>query len=230
MDKTPGQDDQSKANINTATEGRLRKHLEERLVNSDLLSQRQAGRHRFSPDLSYGRHFSPPFSDSKPAAVMILLEKREHQWSIPLTVRPQHLPDHPGQISFPGGRIEGEELAEQAAIREFEEELGVAFSGDILGELQALFVYNSNYAVRPFVAIRSSENPSISYDPCVHEVERLIHLPITTLTDVSCHPLKGFQRGRVNWKARVIQYRKDQVWGATAIMLGELAACLEGLG
>lgn len=230
MDKALRQDDQSQANINTLTEGRLRQHLEERLLDSGALSQRQAGRHRFSPDLSYGRHFAPPFSDSKPAAVMIFLEKREHQWSIPLTVRPQHLPDHPGQISFPGGRIEGEESAKQAACREFEEELGVAFKGEILGELQALFVYNSNYAVRPFVAIRSSENPSISYDPCAHEVERLIHLPITTLTDVGCHPIREFQRGSVSWKARVIQHQQDHVWGATAIMLGELAACLEGLG
>ncbi len=57
-------------------------------------SQRHAGRSRFSPSLAYGRHFCPPLPTAKAAAVMMLIQPYEGQWAIPLTVRPNHLPDH----------------------------------------------------------------------------------------------------------------------------------------
>lgn len=202
----------------------LKDSLTQNLLDPNLLASRDQMRSLFSPALSYGRHFGPPSADVRQAAVMIRLEPRDGLWTIPLTVRPDYLQDHPGQISLPGGRLEGRESHEQAAKREFEEELGVPeFCGDVIGELRPLFVFNSNYFVRPFVSLtRTSE----SYQPCQREVARLIHLPVSSLLNPSNHIASGFSRGQVTWQARAIQHQDDLIWGATAILLGELAALL----
>jgi 8-oxo-dGTP pyrophosphatase MutT (NUDIX family) len=206
----------------------LKEVVQRRLADVSLLAKRQQLRSLFSPSLSYGRHFGPPWPTSRPAAVMILMEPREGQWCIPLTVRPQTLQDHPGQISFPGGRLEAGETHQQAAEREFGEELGVApFPGDICGELQPLFVYNSNYHVHPFVAICDR---ALDYRPCPVEVDRVIHLPLASLTDPTKRESLSSRRGLASWISPSIRHEEDRIWGATAIMLGELAALLEDLG
>ena len=204
----------------------IKSRLSARISDESITGERQSKRRHFAPDLAYGRHFAPPIPSSKPAAVLILIEPREGQWTIPLTVRPQHLPDHPGQISFPGGRLEPGETALEAAHREFEEELGKPFAGAILGELSPLFVFNSNYAVRPFVAISST---TADYEPCPNEVARIVHLPVSTLLAEKHHPVAEFERGSVRWNSRTISHQGDQIWGATAVMLGELAAIVKNV-
>ena len=189
-------------------------------------SERRRARSWFSPALAYGRHTGPPIPSAKPAAVLIVLEPREGGWTIPLTVRPQHLPDHPGQISLPGGRLESGETHRQAALREFHEEMGAEFEGRLAGSLQPVYVFNSNYHVRPFVGIAAAAG---RYSPCSYEVERIVHLPVRSVLDPSYHRMAGFSRGPVNWSARVIACGDDQIWGATAVMLGELSALLSGL-
>ena len=194
------------------------------------LKRRHAGRMRFSPSLSYGRHFGPPAPTAKQAAVMIMLEASELGWTIPLTERPKHLPDHPGQISLPGGRVEEGESHLDAACREFAEELGTAtFPGEIVGELQSIYVYNSDYVVRPFVAVC---NQKLAYAPCEREVERVIHLPIEHLLDDSRLTQHEFRRGKASWHSSTIHCDDALIWGATAIILGEFAriyqSCLPG--
>jgi 8-oxo-dGTP pyrophosphatase MutT (NUDIX family) len=148
------------------------------------------------------------------------------QATIPLTVRPTHLPDHPGQISFPGGRVESGESDLQAATREFEEELGVKpFPGRVIGQLQPIWVYNSDYILTPFVSVFSGP---IQYHPCEHEVARLIHFPVTELLSSTTH-VSRISRGSVSWDTNVFRYGDDNVWGATGIVLGELAAILRTL-
>ncbi len=199
--------------------------LERQLERTDLHSARQASRCAFSPELSYGRHFGPPRPTTKAAAVMILMEPNgQTGYSIPLTVRPMHLPDHPGQVSLPGGRLEGNETYQQAAEREFCEELGTSeFPGRVAGELKPLYVYNSDYWVRVFVAVCNA--PQL-YTPCDYEVESVLRLPIEALVQAEQNVRQQFSRGKVSWRARVIRIGPTAIWGATAIMLGELAALL----
>ncbi len=205
----------------------------ERLVQGQLfVTERQAARARLCPDMSYGRHFAPPGPTAKPAAVMILLEQPRHgaDWRdchVPLTVRPLYLSDHPGQISLPGGRLEQGETYQEAAEREFLEEMGIAsFPGKIIGSLLSMWVFNSNYCLTPFLAVHTG---NIEYSPCVREVSRLIRLPVTELLKVGSPLTSRFGRGKVNWKAGVFQYEQDYIWGATAMILAELAAVLQML-
>ncbi len=189
-------------------------------------SERRKARSHFSPALAYGRHTGPPIPSAKPAAVLIVLEPGETGWTIPLTVRPRHLPDHPGQISLPGGRLESGETHRQAALREFREEMGTEFEGKVAGSLQPAYVFNSNYYVRPFVGIASAAQ---NYSPCSYEVERIVQLPVSSLLDTRHHHTATFSRGPIQWSARVISCANDQIWGATAVMLGELSALLKAL-
>lgn len=199
--------------------------LRNQLSSDQGLLHRHMGRKRFSPSLSYGRHFGPPAPTAKQAAVMVMLEVSESGWTIPLTERPKHLPDHPGQISLPGGRVEVGESHFEAACREFSEELGTtAFPGEYVGELQSIYVYNSDYFVRPFVAVC---NQRISYVPCEREVERVIHLPIEHLLDDNRLSQQEFRRGKASWYSNTIHYDDALIWGATAIILGEFASICE---
>lgn len=187
---------------------------------------REASRRRFSPELSYGRHFGPPLPTARLAAVMILLQPYEDTWAIPLTVRPNHLPDHPGQVCLPGGRLEPGETTQQAAEREFCEELGLErFPGHTVGTLQNIYVYNSDFYLTPLVAV-TDRVPHYVGNPS--EVESIVYLPIDHLSDINRHVVRGHARGSVSWTALGIECDSIHIWGATAIVLGELAALLNG--
>ena len=202
----------------------LRTTLQLALASSELLAGRQRARAAYSPELAYGRHFGPPALSARQAAVLVMLERRAGQWVIPVTVRPDHLPDHPGQISLPGGRLEAGESHQQAAEREFCEELGCTVEPDeILGELSPLYVYHSDYLVRPFVAI--SRTP-YEYQPCPREVSRVLHLPLDALCSSSPIATREFTRGLAAWSAPVIHSGDALIWGATAIILAELIPLL----
>ena len=199
----------------------LATQLRKQLSNNSDLKFRNIGRMRFSPSLSYGRHFGPPAPTAKQAAVLIMLEPSESGWTIPLTERPKHLPDHPGQISLPGGRVEEGENHWDAACREFVEELGTTpFPGNFVGELQSIYVYNSDYFVRPFLAVCDQR---LAYAPCEREVERVIHLPVDHLLDDSRLTRQEFRRGKASWESSTIHCDDALIWGATAIILGEFA-------
>ncbi|MEM8733049.1 MAG: CoA pyrophosphatase [Planctomycetota bacterium] len=199
-------------------------HLRDALESTTSGLGRRAGRSYFSPKLSYGRHDGPARPTTKPAAVMILVEPSQSGWRIPLTVRPNHLPDHPGQISFPGGRIEHNETPLEAANREFQEELGTPMRGQIVGCLSPIYVFNSDYLVTPFVALADSEH---QYQPCEFEVAEVVSLPIRHLTDPSFHEIRDYERGGIAWSARSIISGPHCIWGATAVLLGELSSLLQ---
>lgn len=143
---------------------------------------------------------------------------------IPLTVRPSHLPDHPGQVCLPGGRIESGESAQQAAEREFCEELGMTeFPGETLGPLQSIYVYNSDFHLTPFIAI-CDHTPL--YSPSPDEVEQVIRLPLEALHDPAAISTELRSRGSMQWNSPGIGVEGHHVWGATAIVLGEVAGLL----
>jgi 8-oxo-dGTP pyrophosphatase MutT (NUDIX family) len=145
--------------------------------------------------------------------------------SIPLTMRRDDLPHHPGQISLPGGGIDAGERPEDAALREAQEEIGVSPSDvRLIGALSPLWVIVSNFVVRPFVGV-IDRRPDFRLAP--QEVTTLVEAPLGEVRDAS--RLKWLRRTR---DGVVIDYPYfdlggHQVWGATAMMLGEFASLFE---
>jgi 8-oxo-dGTP pyrophosphatase MutT (NUDIX family) len=183
---------------------------------------RREGR-RFAPELSYGRHFGPAPATARAAAVMVLLFRRDGRWHIPLTERPQTLLHHGGQISLPGGTIEPVESSARAAIRELTEELGAGVQRDMIGQLQDCYVYASDFLVTPWLA---ATNAQVNWSPQPDEVARVLELPLEVLLDAKSFDSIDIQRGPRSFRAPCIRFGEDCIWGATAIILAELAGLI----
>jgi len=178
-----------------------------------------AWRRAFAPELSYGRHDGPPRSDARLAAVAIVLCWDGREWSLPLTVRHAQLSRHGGQVSLPGGLVEVGESVREAARRELIEELGVEPPLDWIGELQPLLVFASNAYVTPCVAC-SSGWPD--WQPQPGEVDRVLRLGVRELVAQQLPPSLTIERGPLQFDAPRLLVDEHSVWGATAVILGEL--------
>ena len=177
---------------------------------------------RFEPELSFGRHYAPPPDDARRAAVLVLLYPREGRWHVPLTLRPATMTDHAGQISFPGGLIEPNETSEQAALRELEEELGVP--GDrirLVGRMTPIYLFVSNFAVEPWLAV-TDDLPA--FVPSPSEVADVLELSLDHLADPANIGQHKLNVRELEFHAPHLLLGEHRIWGATSMMLGELAA------
>jgi 8-oxo-dGTP pyrophosphatase MutT (NUDIX family) len=181
---------------------------------------------RMSPELSYGRHAGPAPSSARKAAVILLLFRRDGHWHLPLTERPATLTHHGGQISLPGGAIEPGESPRDAALRELDEELGVRHEVTILGQLAECYVFASDFTITPFVAATLAEP---SWRPHDREVQSVVELPLDVLLDDRSVDQMVIERGPLSFRAPCICVGPSKVWGATSVILSELADVLKGL-
>lgn len=175
---------------------------------------------RFAPELAYGRHRFPPPFDVRHAAVLVLMYLDEGVWRVPLIERPPSLSIHASQICFPGGGAEPGELPEQTALREFEEELGVAPADfQLCGQLRSAYIYASNYYVTPVVAL-ASRRPAFVPNPC--EVANLLEPPLVHLANPEHVGSHEVYRAGLRFQAPHIEFGGHRIWGATSMMLAEL--------
>ena len=164
-------------------------------------------------------------SDARIAAGLLLLYPGERGASIALTVRASGLRRHAGQVSLPGGATDPGETLAQAALREAHEEIGVDPAAvRILGELTPVHVLVSGFTLHPIVGI-THERPS--FTPAAHEVEEVIEVSVEDLQDAS-----RIRQGTRNREGLAIEYpyfdlMGHQVWGATAMILGEFICVLQ---
>jgi 8-oxo-dGTP pyrophosphatase MutT (NUDIX family) len=158
------------------------------------------------------------------AAVLAALYLEDGELHAIFTRRRRDLRSHPGEISFPGGRRDpGEELP-LTALREAEEEIGLARADvELVGALTPVPTIATSYAVYPFVGLIE---PGGTWTPSVGEVDEVIELRLSDLRAA---------RTRRRLSHRGIPFRTDVydvgeelvIWGATARIVTDLLARLE---
>jgi 8-oxo-dGTP pyrophosphatase MutT (NUDIX family) len=155
--------------------------------------------------------------DATPAAVLVPVVNRPDGLTLLLTQRSAGLPDHPGQISFPGGRVELDDLTlAHAALREATEEVGLAPDRvEVLGEL-ATYETVTGYRVTPIVGW--VEPPiELTTDPI--EVAEAFEVPLAFVLDPANQQRHFRMLGELRRDFWAIPYRDRYIWGATAAML-----------
>ncbi|WP_341675659.1 CoA pyrophosphatase [Niveibacterium sp. SC-1] len=163
----------------------------------------------------------PPGTVLTRAAVLVPVVDRGEGLNVLLTRRAEHLHHHPGQISFPGGRHEeGDASPEATALRETEEEIGIAAAlVEVLGRLPE-YVTVTGFRITPVVGLL---RPPLELRPDAFEVAEIFEVPLDFLADTANH----------SWHDVIYEGRKGgywampwqgyNIWGATAGMLRMLA-------
>lgn len=166
----------------------------------------------------------PPGGDPRPgpdalvpAAVLVPLVGRPDGITVLLTQRTEHLDDHPGQISFPGGRVEaGDADPVETALREAEEEIGLARRHvEVVGRL-ATYDTVTGFRITPVVGLVS---PELSLELDAFEVSEAFEVPLAFILDAgNCErrtiTFEGHRR-----ETHALPYKGRFIWGATAGML-----------
>lgn len=184
----------------------------------------EAAQRELAPATREEPDFDVEEPDCREAAVLVLLYPRDGRPHLALTLRGEAVEDHAGQISFPGGRREGEESYVETALREAREEVGLDPSAArVLGHLSALYIPPTAYCVYPVIAVLTSRP---DWRPDHREVAEVIEVPVEEF-------LRAEQPARETWEIRgqsvevpYFKFENHQVWGATSMMLSELLTLL----
>jgi 8-oxo-dGTP pyrophosphatase MutT (NUDIX family) len=196
------------------------------VLHGDALRQRFLTPPVWTPEIKTdGR-----FTDRTPthASVLIALVPRA-ETTVLLTQRTDHLTDHPGQISFPGGRVDpGDADAAATALREAHEEIGLeADFVDVLGAMPT-YTTGTGFIVTPVVAL---VRPGFAVQPEPFEVAEVFEVPLAFLMNPANHrrhviELDGGAREFLSmpWEGldESGRPRRYFIWGATAAMLRNL--------
>lgn len=170
------------------------------------------------PVLSDKPYMPADAASASPAAVLVIIHYHDDSPHVFLTRRSSNLKSHRGEISFPGGKyVESDGTLLATALRETEEEIGIAFApAQVAGSMRAVRTMTSNHLIVPFITIQEML-PRHKIAP--GEVESVIDAPlIETLNSIEPdteHYLLAKDAYRFTYDSNVI-------WGATARILKQL--------
>jgi 8-oxo-dGTP pyrophosphatase MutT (NUDIX family) len=167
-------------------------------------------------------------SEALPSSVLILIFPKRGHWFVPFIQRSVYNGAHSGQISFPGGKCEKDDLDYlHTALRETEEEIGVA-SGivNFLGALTPLYIPKSNFFVYPQVGW-VNETPHFVPDPL--EVSEIIEVSLESLLERENVKTFSYQANDTVISAPYYDANGKKIWGATAMILSEMLEVIKRL-
>jgi 8-oxo-dGTP pyrophosphatase MutT (NUDIX family) len=158
--------------------------------------------------------------DTRPAAVLAPIIKRPTGWTMLFTERAKETPTHPGQISFPGGRVQASDAdAVETALRETFEEIGLG--REFIEPVGAWDRYDTitGYRVTPIVGL-VEPGFELKLDP--REVASVFEAPLDFLMNAANH-----EKREAQWQGRTRYYyampwQGHNIWGATAGMIRAL--------
>lgn len=198
--------------------------LQPALDPARLRARLEAARDRPVPNPGDAAAADEPVRPTTPAAVLIGLIGRPEGPRLLLTQRTAHLEHHPGQISFPGGRIEPDDPDPVwAALREAEEEIGLAPSRvEVLGRL-ASYRTRTGFLIHPVVGWIE---PPLEVHPDPFEVAEVFEVPLAFALDPRNHRRDFYVRDGLRREFWVVPFEDRYIWGATAGMIVNLASVL----
>ncbi|MEZ5939494.1 MAG: CoA pyrophosphatase [Hyphomonadaceae bacterium] len=172
-------------------------------------------------DFDLNPHWKPvPEARPRAAAVLMGLQERDDDFGVLLTLRPETMAQHPGQVAFPGGRVDLADASPlAAALREAHEEVGVD-SGDLelLGQGDP-YLTTTNYLVSLFVAVLP---PDFVPRPEPYEVADVFETPLSFLMNPDNHERHEAVRNGVLRAWYAMPHNGRYIWGATAGMIRSL--------
>lgn len=179
------------------------------------------GDSRISIDHMFGDHalnpdFAPDIRNIKlrDAAVLVPVVETGQAAKVILTQRASHLRHHSGQVAFPGGKVDVDDISEEfTALREAEEEIGLGYnSAQILGQLPH-YLSGSGFAIRPVLAL-VKQPYQLRANP--DEVADIFEVPLSHLMNPANHHLESKMIGGQERHYYVIPFEKRIIWGVTA--------------
>lgn len=205
------------------------RHLETQLSLADLPSEQDRLFMAPYKRIVNGKLYQAPPKPKLSAVLILLYPTANGETLFSLMLRETYKGAHSGQVSLPGGRHEkSDPHFEYTALRETNEEFGVPLEEmHILGKISEVYIPPSGFLVKPFVGY-AKEAPRFNIDP--REVKKRIEVPLSELMDESRQKdtLLELQEG---YKVKVPYFdlQNEVVWGATALILGELHLILKNL-
>jgi 8-oxo-dGTP pyrophosphatase MutT (NUDIX family) len=190
-------------------------------LSARALRARFAAPPAWAPEVHADSRWRADDAVPRPASVLVPLLATGSSVEVLLTRRTEHLHDHAGQISFPGGRADdGDRDPVHTALREAEEEIGLPASHvDVLGTLPE-YVTGTGYRVTPVVGL--IEQPFESRLDRF-EVDEAFAVPLAFLMDPGNHERRAIVHEAVQRRFYAMPWvsagRRYFIWGATAAML-----------
>jgi len=155
----------------------------------------------------------------RPAAVLAAVTNRERPGFL-LIHRPSNMRSHPGQVAFPGGKIDPGEDAVEAALREAHEELGIRSKDVTVIGISDVYSTGSGYAITPVLAVVP---PDLELQPSPTEVAGWFEAPVDFVFDSANHVEQSAFWQEQERRYIEIMWQEHRIWGVTAAIIANLA-------